>query len=344
MMYPAAMWKPLKDATVQCCLCAHACVIRPGKKGQCGVRSNHDGALFTETYHAAAALNLDPVEKKPLHHFLPGSATLSLGTMGCNMRCDFCQNYSLSAPPRTGKPITGQSIPPAMLVAEALRCGAKSISYTYSEPTVFFELMQDTARLAADNGLLNIMVSNGFQSTDCLNALNGLIHACNIDLKAFSDVFYKERCGARLLPVLENLRHIRRMGWWLEVTTLLIPDANDTDAEIRAMATFIHDELGSDVPWHISRFHPAHKMLSTPPTTAVQLEQAWQIGKDTGLHYVYIGNLHGHPSEHTSCPSCGNIVVRRTGYKTTVSGIPACSKCGVLIPGIWNSPPGSGKA
>lgn len=340
-MYPAAMWKPLKDAAVQCCLCAHACVIKPGKRGQCGVRRNLEGTLFTETYDAVAALNLDPVEKKPLFHFLPGSMTLSFGTMGCNMRCDFCQNHSLSAPPREGKPVTGQPIPPPMMVEEALRCGAKSISYTYSEPTIFFELMQATARLAAENGLLNIMVSNGFQSPECLTALDGLIHACNIDLKAFSESFYRERCGARLSPVLENLRHIRRMGWWLEITTLLIPHANDTDEEIRAMATFINDELGSDVPWHISRFHPAHKMLSTPRTPAAELERAWQIGKEAGLCYVYIGNLHGHPSEHTSCPSCGNIVVRRTGYRTTVSGIPACSKCGVLIPGIWNPPTGS---
>lgn len=337
-MHAAKHWKPLNDGAVQCRLCAHSCIIRSEGKGLCGVRHNKGGELLTATYDCIAAANLDPVEKKPLYHVLPGSTTFSFGTMGCNFSCAFCQNHTLSAPPRLGRPVQGQPVTPAILVEEALRLNARSISYTYSEPTIFYELMADTATCAIDNGLMNIMVSNGFQSTECLDALNGLIHACNIDLKAFTESFYHEHCGAQLKPVLRNLKHIVRMGWWLEVTTLLIPDANDSDAELRDMACFIRDELGKDVPWHISRFHPTYMMTDRPPTPLERLERAWEIGKQCGLSHVYLGNVHGHFSEHTACPSCGNVVIRRTGYRAILKGAPVCKACGTSIPGIWSFP------
>ncbi|UZP68142.1 AmmeMemoRadiSam system radical SAM enzyme [Desulfovibrio mangrovi] len=338
-MHPARHWKTLKDDTVQCRLCAHACVIKAGAVGRCGVRHNMEGALFTATYDRIAAANLDPVEKKPLYHFLPSTTTFSFGTMGCNLRCSFCQNYSLSDPPHHGVPVQGQLVTPEVLVDEALRLNAQSISYTYSEPTIFYELMADTASRAIEHGLMNVMVSNGFQSKECLDSLNGLIHACNIDLKAFTEEFYETHCGAKLKPVLRNLKHIVSMGWWLEVTTLLIPGANDSDAELNDIACFIRDELGKHVPWHISRFHPTHRMLDRPPTPLERLERAWEIGKQCGLEYVYLGNVHGHPSEHTACPSCGKIVIRRTGYRTLFKGAHVCQTCGTSIPGIWSLTP-----
>ncbi|MFV0350146.1 MAG: AmmeMemoRadiSam system radical SAM enzyme [Halodesulfovibrio sp.] len=337
-MQTARLWKPLNDGTIQCRLCAHACIMHNGENGECGVRRNVNGELLTATYDRIAAANLDPVEKKPLYHVLPGTTTFSFGTMGCNFSCAFCQNHTLSSPPRLGRPVQGQSVTPAILVEEALRLNARSISYTYSEPTIFYELMADTATRAIDNGLMNIMVSNGFQSTECLDTLDGLIHACNIDLKAFTESFYHEHCGAKLKPVLRNLKHIVHMGWWLEVTTLLIPEANDSDAELRDMACFIRDELGKDVPWHISRFHPTYMMTDRPPTPLERLERAWEIGKECGLSYVYLGNVHGHFSEHTACPSCGNVVIRRTGYRAILKGAPVCKACGTSIPGTWSFP------
>ncbi|GKT37730.1 Organic radical-activating enzymes like protein, partial [Aduncisulcus paluster] len=226
MLHPARLWKPLKDGKVQCRLCSHFCIIDKQEHGKCGVRQNVDGQLMTKTYELVAALNVDPVEKKPLYHFLPGTDTFSLGTQGCNFGCTFCQNASLSQHPKSGREITGQKVTPEIL---------------------------DTARLAHIKGLKNIMVSNGFQSPDCIEELTGLIDAANIDLKAFNDDFYQETCGGRLNPVLDNLKHMKKNGWWIEVTTLLIPGKNDSPDELKEMAAFIANELGKEVPWHISR-------------------------------------------------------------------------------------------
>ncbi len=345
-MHSALLWAPLSQQRVQCVLCAHRCVIPVGSVGRCGVRHNRNGELLTCAYERIAAANLDPVEKKPLYHFLPGTMTLSFGTAGCNMRCAFCQNAPLSQARQSHRTSVtetqrrcseGQRITPEALVAEALRLGAQSIAYTYSEPTIFFELMRDTATLAAEHGLYNILVSNGYQSIETLVALQGLIHACNIDLKAFSERFYRDVCGAHLAPVLDTLRAIHSMGWWLEVTTLLIPQTNDTDAEVRGIASFLRTELGANVPWHISRFQPAHTFRHLPPTPLEKMEQAWQIGREHELHFVYLGNVHGHPSEHTTCPSCGNVVVRRTGFRAIPHGVPRCPQCGYCIPGIWSN-------
>jgi pyruvate formate lyase activating enzyme len=273
MTTPALLWRTLKDNTVQCRLCSHFCRIEEGKTGLCGVRRNNGGTLVTLSRNKVAALNLDPVEKKPLFHFQPGTSTLSIGTPGCNLDCLFCQNWTLSKPPRQGRPLEGQHIEPEEIIRLAKSSGAASVAYTYSEPTIFFELMLETATLARQEGLANIMVSNGFQSPECIDKLDGFIQATNIDLKSFREEFYRDICGARLKPVLENLVHIRRLGWHLEVTTLVIPGENDSDAELRDIARFLFSELGADLPWHVSRFHPCHRMTDHPPTPVETLRR-----------------------------------------------------------------------
>lgn len=300
------------------------------------MRVLHEGVLHTLVYDRVAAMNMDPVEKKPLYHFHPGHMTFSLGTMGCNMDCSFCQNHSLSQPPREGQSVQGTSVTPAALVDAAKESGAASISYTYSEPTIFFELLEDTARLAKTAGLHNILVSNGFMTHHCLEALEGLIDAANIDLKAFSESFYTDICGARLAPVLENLKTMRRMGWWIEVTTLLIPGANDSDEELRTLAAFIRDELGAETPWHVSRFRPTWKMTDRGPTPVPTMERALAIGKDAGLEYIYLGNVPGHDGNSTCCPTCGNMTIKRHGFQVLSQcegATAACPGCGHAIAG-----------
>jgi pyruvate formate lyase activating enzyme len=336
-MIEARLWKSLKDGAVQCRLCNHYCAVKPGERGQCGVRENRDGTLFSLNYGKVAATNLDPVEKKPLYHFQPGSMTYSFATMGCNLACTFCQNWSLSQPPRTGSPIRGQDATPEELVAEAVRLGAASISYTYSEPTIFFELMQDTAVLAHEAGLKNIMVSNGFMSGECLDALGAEIDAVNVDLKCFTEEFYKDVSGARLAPVLDNLKQIKHeLKWWLEVTTLLIPGKNDSADELDRLTAFLADEIGTDTPWHISRFHPDYRMTDAPPTSGYSLDTAYSMGKAKGLEYVYIGNMPGSNKQDTHCPGCGRELITRTGFSTHMQSIEngKCKACGQTIHGV----------
>lgn len=338
MTKPALLWRTLKDDTVQCRLCSHFCRIEAGNTGLCGVRRNDGGELVSLSYDKVAALHLDPVEKKPLFHFMPGTTTLSLGTQGCNLECAFCQNWSLSQPPRQGMPPQGEDVPPAKIVRMARSSGAASIAYTYSEPTIFFELMLETATLARQEGLANIMVSNGFQSPECIDALDGLIQAANIDLKSFRDEFYRDICGARLKPVLENLAHMRRLGWHLEVTTLVIPDENDSDGELRDIARFICAELGADIPWHVSRFHPCHRMMNHRPTPLDTLRRAFDIGRAEGLQHVFVGNVHGSGLENTVCPGCGRTVVERSGFAVLRNRLRrgACPHCGqAVIRGEW---------
>lgn len=344
-MQPAKLWRPLPQdstqegdqpqGTVQCLLCNHFCRIVPGDHGTCGVRENVDGALFTHTADKIAALNLDPVEKKPLYHFQPGSLTFSYGTMGCNLSCEFCQNYTLSQPPRHNEPVTGRHISPQDMVREAIAVGAKSVAATYSEPTIFFELMHATAIEAKKQGLASIIVSNGFMSPDCLTEMIPVIDAANIDLKSFRDTFYRTYCGARLAPVLKNLVRLKQEKVWLEVTTLVIPGLNDSYEELADIAIFIHDELGHDTPWHISRFHPGYHMTNLPPTPEDTLERAWQLGREAGLDYVYVGNAPGHMGNNTFCPSCCRMTIARRGFSITRAdpdGV--CKGCGEPMAGV----------
>ena len=319
---------------VQCQLCRQFCRLAPGAWGWCGVRANEGGVLYTMVDDQVAALNLDPVEKKPLYHFLPGSLTYSLGTQGCNMHCRFCQNHDLAHGIKQDHVVRGRRVNPATLVEGAKSAGAASISYTYSEPTIFFELMLPTAKLAADQGLKNIMVSNGYQSRQCLKALADVIHGVNFDLKAFSNSFYERLCGARLSPVLDTLREAVRMGWWVEITTLLIPGENDSPDELRQLAGFIAHDLGKHVPWHISRYHPAYQ-LKNPPTPQETLEMAARIGKEAGLEYVYVGNIHSPQWSDTRCPACGAVIIARQGYHIQMLGQGlVCPQCGVKAAGV----------
>ena len=345
----AGFWKPLAGGTgegggVQCRLCSHFCVIPAGGRGICGVRQNQAGRLVSLVSRLPAAISVDPVEKKPLYHFLPGTRTFSFGTMGCNMSCSFCQNAQLSQSPRLGRPLAGHALPPEALVAAAIDSGAKSVSYTYSEPTVFFELVQDTAQLARARGLKNILVTNGFMSPECLDACGdaqtGLIQAANVDLKAFTEAFYKDQCGARLAPVLKNLARMRELGWWLELTTLVIPGLNDGDAELAELTAFIVRELGAHTPWHISRFHPEYRLTDRPVTPMETLLRAREAGLAAGLDYVYVGNASGPGFGDTRCASCGALLIEREGFQMR-GGVAVdasgghCGACGAPVPGVW---------
>jgi len=333
----AEFWKQLPNSHAQCRLCSRFCNIPPGERGFCGVRANDGtGVLYSLVESGVAALNLDPVEKKPLYHYLPGSTTLSFGTPGCNFACRFCQNASLSHEARELGRVRLQNMTAQSLVEAAGRSGAASLSFTYSEPTVFFELMAETADLARQAGFGTIMVSNGFQSSDSLGALRDRIEAANIDLKSFREDFYRDYCQARLAPVLDNLKAMRAWGWWVEVTTLLIPGCNDSSDELRELARFIAQELGQEVPWHISRFRPAFRMKDLPPTPLVDMERAARIGQEEGLRFVYLGNVVQHAQGATRCPKCGQKLLTRAGF--SVQGLPfgGLCACGESIPGVWS--------
>jgi pyruvate formate lyase activating enzyme len=338
---PAQLWKKLSRGRVQCRLCGRFCVIAPGERGFCGVRANDGkGALHSLVEDGIGAINLDPVEKKPLYHYLPATRTLSFGTPGCNFACAFCQNSALAHGPRESGRADTRRVTPDDLIEEARRAGAASVSFTYNEPTVFFELMLKTADRALEAGLGSVLVSNGFQSPQCLAALRGRIRAANIDLKSFRDAFYREHCRARLAPVLANLRRMREFGWWLEVTTLLVPGCNDGPEEVRDIARFLARDLGGDVPWHISRFHPAFRMKDRSPTTLGALEAAAGIGREEGVRFVYLGNVPGHPLESTFCPRCGRRLIARRGYAVDFAeGGPFAGRCGCgeRIPGVWRA-------
>ena len=333
----AQFWKSLPNGHVQCRLCSQFCDIPPRERGFCGVRGNDgNGVAYSMVESGVAALNLDPVEKKPLYHYLPGTMTLSFGTPGCNFACPFCQNAALAHEARDLGRVRLQNITAQRLVAEAGRSGAASLSFTYNEPTVFFELMAETADLARQAGFGAILVSNGFQSPDSLEALRGRIQAANIDLKSFREAFYREYCQARLAPVLDNLKTMRARGWWLEVTTLLIPGRNDSSEEIRELARFIARELGQEVPWHISRFRPAFRMQDIPPTPLADLKRAARIGREEGLRFVYLGNVIQDAFAATFCPSCGRKLLSRLGFQITGLPFDGRCPCGERIPGIWS--------
>lgn len=336
---PAKLWSKIAasddDSGVKCLLCEQKCRIASGRSGSCGVRTNVDGELMTAVGDNIAALNLDPVEKKPLFHFLPGTVTLSLGTMGCNFHCAFCQNSSISQVSHDTVN-RGTTASPGDLVVRALKSGAKSLSYTYNEPTVFFELISDTAVFAREAGLYNVMVSNAYMSEDCFDGLNGLIDAANFDLKSFDDGFYRKLCKGRLDPVLRNIKAAVKAGWWVELTTLVISGVNDGEDELDALARWIHDEAGPEVPWHVSRFRPAYRMTNQPVTAVESLERALAAGDKHGLKYVYVGNLPGHESESTFCPSCGRVALKRVGYSVEQEGFDGkCPHCGAKIAGLW---------
>ncbi len=310
----AMFYEKLDNGSVLCKLCNHRCVIKPDGYGVCKVRQNIKGVLETLVYGKLVAINPDPIEKKPLYHFMPGTLSYSVATAGCNFKCSFCQNMDISQMPRESAKIEGSLFSPEDVVLDAKRTGCKSISFTYTEPTVFFEFAYDTAKLAHEQGLKNIFVSNGYMSTEAIDAIAPYLDAANIDLKAFTEDFYKNFCGAKLEPVKKNLSYLKSKGVFLEVTTLLIPGKNDDEKELKMMAEFIVETLGPRTPWHISRFYPAYHMKDISPTPVGMLSQAREIGINAGLRYVYIGNVPGHAGIHTYCPRCGKPVIKRAAY------------------------------
>jgi pyruvate formate lyase activating enzyme len=317
-MKEAILYNKLKNDQVQCIACNHRCIINDGNYGICGVRKNEKEKLISLVYGRAAVINIDPVEKKPLFHFLPGSSALSFGTFGCNFSCSFCQNWTLSQPPKEKffwhEINLGNSALPAKIVSEAIKQECQSIAYTYNEPTVFVEYAYETMKIAHEAGLKNIWVSNGYMSTETLELVLPYLDAVNVDIKSFSEDFYNKFCGAKLSPVLENVEKIKKAGIWTEITTLLIPSENDSDKEIKNIANFIYDKLGKETPWHVSRFYPAYKMVDARQTEPKSIEKAVRLGKQMGLKYVYAGNLPNSIYENTYCPRCSNFLIERSSY------------------------------
>lgn len=339
----ASFAHPLRGGRVQCRLCRHFCRLKPGERGLCGVRVGQaePPGLRTLVADGVAARHADPVEKKPLYHYLPGSLAFSFGTGGCNFDCAWCQNHGISRGPAETGHVDAVPATPAELVRSARTAGCASIAFTYTEPTVFFELMAATADMAhADKAALGtLLISNGYQSPDCLKALQGRITAANIDLKAFRDASYRRWCGARLQPVLDNLKRMRAFGWWLELTTLVIPGVNDDKTELRDMARFIRDELGPHTPWHLSAFHPCRHMTDRPPTPLSTLTEAADVGQEEGLWFVYTGNVSPSLNRPTLCPHCGTELIKRRGFRaeTRPDFHGFCPHCGRLVPGVWSA-------
>ncbi len=311
------LYNVIEGSNVQCRTCAHLCTLSTKETGKCGARRNIDGALYALNYKKASALNLDPIEKKPFFHFLPGTPSLSIGAAGCSLSCKNCQNFDLSQGPKTSGEIPGTEISPEEVVRAAKENSAPGISYTYTDPLAFLEYALDIMDLARKEGIKNCFVSHGFMTKEAREAILPYLDAINIDIKSFSEEFYKENCNARLAPVLETAKELKENGVWTEITTLIIPTLSDDEEMQREIAKFIAKELGEETPWHISRFSGeiSWKLQDLPPTPVETLEKAHRIGKEEGLRYVYLGNTPGHSLEDTYCPECEEVIIERAGLK-----------------------------
>lgn len=334
-MLEARLYDKAEKGSVTCRLCSFRCHIKDGSRGICGVRENRKGKLYTHTWGNLLAENIDPIEKKPLFHFQPSSRSFSIATAGCNFRCLHCQNSEISQMPRDRGEVQGEEASPEEIVAQAYETGCSSISYTYTEPTIFFEYAYAISKLAKEKGLKNVFVTNGYMTKECLDEMNGLLDAANVDVKAFTEGFYKKVCGATLAPVLQSVESMRSMGIWVELTTLVIPGMNDSDEELRSLAKWIHS-VDKSMPWHLSAFHPAYKMTDIERTPASTLERARDIGLGEGLRYVYTGNIPGNKGESTYCWNCGNILIERLGFMIKNNRIvdSGCPSCGSKIDGV----------
>ncbi len=333
-MKEAMFYEKLDEGKVKCHLCCHYCVIKPGKRGRCAVRENRDGTLFSLVYGKIIAGHTDPIEKKPLFHFHPGSRSYSIATVGCNFRCLHCQNYEIAQYPKLHPDIAGEDMTPEDVVNEAERVGCRSISYTYTEPTIFMEFAYDCARLAHDRGIKNVFVSNGYTSPEAARKFAPYLDANNIDLKG-DDGFYKNVVGARLQPVLDTIKLMKHLGIWVEVTTLIIPTYNDSEEFLRWVADFIKS-VDPAIPWHVTRFYPTYKLLDQPGTPPAILKRAREIGFEAGLKYVYEGNVPGEGGENTYCPSCGKLLIERFAFSLTQINLKngRCPGCNSIIDGV----------
>lgn len=332
----AILYEPLGDKKVHCFLCNWQCRISEGKFGYCNVRKNIDGKLYSLNFSKLCAANPDPIEKKPLFHFQPASRSFSIAAPGCNFKCGFCQNWQISQVDKEGA-IDGQAIEPKRIVEFAIREKCKSIAYTYTEPTIFMELAAECGKIAKQKGLANVFVSNGYMTKQAIDFAKDWLDGINIDLKAFSEDYYKNLCKAKLKPVLDTIEYIcKHTKIWMELTTLVVPNQNDSDSELKQIAEFIYNTCGADTPWHISRFYPQYRYTDSEATPAETLERAYEIAKQAGLHYIYIGNLRTRNRENTYCPKCGHLLIEREGYYITKNRVKegSCPDCNAKIAGF----------
>jgi len=335
-MHEAMLYNKEEDK-LRCRLCRHNCLIAEGKPGICNVRLNKDQKLYSIFYGRPVAMSVDPIEKKPLYHYYPGSTAFSIATPGCNFQCPFCQNWDIS---QYGRADTGREplreVLPAAIVAQAKANRCKSISYTYSEPTIFFEYAYDCARLAHAEGIGNNFVTNGYMTREAIDTIKPYLNAVNVDLKAFRKDTYRKMMKAQLDGVCDSIKYMKEAGIWVEVTTLIVPKMNDDPAEIEDIAKFLV-EVGRDIPWHISRFYPHYKYDHEEPTSLSVLQKAYEIGKKAGLRYVYMGNVPADPTEHTYCYQCNTRLITRHGYfieENSITEKSTCPKCSAEIDGI----------
>lgn len=334
MIKEAMLYEKIQGNKVHCFLCSHHCKILPSRYGICGVRENRGGVLFTHVYAEPVAVNVDPIEKKPFYHFLPGSNSYSIATQGCNFQCGFCQNWQISQARKQDSDLGRYELSPQDVVREAVKSRSRSISYTYTEPTIFFEYAYDTARLAKEKGIYNNFVTNGYMSRQALEAISPFLDAANVDLKSFREEFYAKICKAHLQPVLESIKLMRQLNIWVEVTTLVIPEINDSEEELKSIAEFI-TSVGPEIPWHISRFHPDYSMLDTLSTPVETLRKAKKIGESLGLRHVYLGNVF--EGNNTYCYNCKALLIGRVGQ----GGINIklferkCPHCATVLDGVW---------
>ena len=329
MIHEAVLFDRLENDKVQCHVCAHECTIAKGRSGICGVRENRDGTLFTLIYNTVSSEAVDPIEKKPLYHFLPGTLSYSQGTIGCNFRCKHCQNWSISQ--ASLENTYTSEITPEESVARAVNSGCASMSWTYNEPTIWYEFTHDSARLAHEAGLKTVYVTNGYITEEALRDISPHLDAFRVDIKAFRDEFYREVCGAHLQPVLDSAVVARELGMHIEVVNLIIPGQNDDVAETKALIEWVRDNLGPQTPIHFTRFYPMYKMEGVAPTPVATLERAWQMARDAGVEYPYVGNVTGHGYENTYCPDCGTLLIDRSGYtivRNVITGDKKCPECG----------------
>ncbi len=330
-------YKKLNDLKIECEICPKKCNIADLERGYCGNKENRGGTYYTLIHSHPCAVHIDPIEKKPLFHYLPSSLAFSIATAGCNFECRFCQNWDIAQ--YRPEQVESVFLPPDMVVHSAKEQNCQTIAYTYSEPVVFYEYMYDCAQEGKRRGIGSVMISNGFINEEPLRKLCSHLTAVKVDLKSFNNKFYKEYCSGELDPVLKTLKLLKQTGTWCEIVVLIIPTLNDSPAEIREMTHWIHDNLGPDVPLHFTRFHPMYKIKNLPPTPISTLETCHKIAKEAKLNYVYLGNVNGHPAESTYCPRCKKVLIQRMGYSILQNAITSgkCT-CGQPIPGVWEKP------
>ena len=339
---PTRYWHALDDGRVQCDLCPRLCKLKEGQRGLCFVRGNDGGRVVLATYGRSSGFCIDPIEKKPLNHFLPGTPVLSFGTAGCNLACKYCQNWDISKARETD--ILADHASPETVARTAEAYGCRSIAYTYNDPIIFHEYAIDIARACRERGIRSVAVTSGYVSPEPRAEFYQYMDAANVDLKAFSEEFYRTLTGGELQPVLDTIRYLYpETAVWLELTTLIIPGHNDSADEIAALSAWVRDELGPEVPLHFTAFHPDWKMTDTPPTPLATLQQARAIAREAGLHHVYLGNVREPEGGVTRCHACGAEVIRRDGYTLTHWGLEAggrCGRCGAVVPGVFEAEPG----